>query len=249
MDYLSKFEQKEQIKLFKKLLDAFPPCIIFANNIEIAAYLRDIANKSKVAILSSDLQTSTLIEKITNYLSEALAASIIIHGDLLSIFDVGTLIIGESGVGKSESALDLVVRGHRLIADDAVIIKKISETTLIGQAHPDIKNFIEVRGIGIINISEMLGISSISNSAKIELVILLEKWKEDKEYERLGIEDNTYNILGINVPFKTIPVAPGRNIAMLIEVAVRNLLLKREGINSTLKLIKKLNTKTRKNKK
>lgn len=243
IDYLSKLNLNKKKAIFKKFLQAQPACIVFAKSIEVPDFLIKLANEYNVAIFSSNYPTSTLIEKITNFLSEVLAPTVILHGDLLNIFGVGTLIIGDSGVGKSESALDLVVRGHRLIADDAVVIKKISETTLIGEPHPDIKNFIEVRGIGIVNINEMLGISSTLNSATIELIILLERWKEDKEYERLGIKDDKYNILGIDIPLMTLPVAPGRNIAMLIEIAVRKLLLKQKGVDSTTKLINRLNKK------
>lgn len=243
VDYLSKMSLNKQKTIFRKFLQAKPACIVFAKSIEVPDFLVKSANKYNIAIFSSNHPTSTLIEKITTFLSEVLAPTVILHGDLLNIFGVGTLIVGESGVGKSESALDLVVRGHRLIADDAVVIKKISETTLIGESPPDVKNFIEVRGIGIVNINEMLGISSTLNSAKIELVILLERWKEDKEYQRLGIKDDKYNILNIDIPLMTLPVAPGRNIAMLIEIAVRKLLLKQKGIDSTAKLIEKLDKK------
>ncbi len=243
IDFLNQYKEKKQIEIFKKFLKASPTCIILANNIKIPSYLIDLIDKSSIALLSSHYPTSTLIEKVTNYLSEVLAPTTIIHGDLLDIFGIGTLIIGESGVGKSESALDLIVRGHRLIADDAVVIKKISETVLIGQSCPDIKNFIEVRGIGIINICDIFGISSISNSVKIELVILLERFNQEKEYERLGLNYKKYNILGVDIPFMMIPIAPGRNIAMLIEVAVCNLLLKYKGASSTKNLLRKINKK------
>lgn len=236
-EYLNSLEEDLQLKLLRAFLEAKPSCIILSKGVKPSSVFIDLANEYEVPILESNYPTSILIEKITNFLTEKLAPSISIHGDLLNIFGIGTLILGESGVGKSEAALELICRGHRLIADDMVIIKKIGENELIGEAPHNIQHYIEIRGIGIINIKEMFGISSTDIHSKIELAISLEKWKEEEEYDRLGIDAHSFNILDVDIPLRKIPVAPGRNIALLIEVAVRDILLKREGINSATQLI------------
>lgn len=236
-EYLNSLKEDVQLKVLRAFLDAKPSCIILSKGVKPSSIFIDLANEYEVPILESNYPTSTLIEKITNFLTERLAPSISIHGDLLNIFGIGTLILGESGVGKSEAALELICRGHRLIADDMVIIKKIGENELIGEAPHNIQHYIEIRGIGIINIKEMFGISSTDIHSKIELAISLEKWKEEEEYDRLGIDAHSFNILDVDIPLRKIPVAPGRNIALLIEVAVRDILLKREGINSPMQLI------------
>ncbi len=236
-EYLNSLEEDLQLRVLRAFLDAKPSCIILSKGVKPSSVFIDLANECEVPILESNYPTSILIEKITNFLTEKLAPSISIHGDLLNIFGIGTLILGESGVGKSEAALELICRGHRLIADDMVIIKKIGENELIGEAPHNIQHYIEIRGIGIINIKEMFGISSTDIHSKIDLAISLEKWKEEEEYDRLGIDAHSFNILDVDIPLRKIPVAPGRNIALLIEVAVRDILLKREGINSAMQLI------------
>jgi HPr kinase/phosphorylase len=162
-----------------------------------------------------------------------LAPKTYLHGDLLDVFGLGVLLIGDSGIGKSECALDLIVRGHRLISDDIVIIKKTTDTILIGRSPDLIRYHMELRGLGVINIKDLFGISAISLYQKIQLVISLERWKPDVEYDRLGLEESRYEILGMELPLIRMPVAPGRNIAILIEVASRNYLLRAQGYNAS----------------
>jgi len=245
-EYLNSLKENVQLKVLRAFLDAKPSCVILSKGVKASSIFIDLANEYAIPILESSYPTSILIEKITNFLTESLAPSISIHGNLLSIFGIGTLILGESGVGKSEAALELICRGHRLIADDMVIIKKIGENELIGQAPHNIQHYIEIRGIGIINIKEMFGISSTDIRSKIGLAISLEKWKEDEEYDRLGIDTHSFNILDVDIPLRKIPVAAGRNIALLIEVAVRDILLKREGINSAMQLISSIQSNYKK---
>jgi len=184
--------------------------------------------------------TSICIEKMTTFLSDMLAPRTYVHGDLLDVFGLGVLLIGESSIGKSECALDLVVRGHRLISDDIVIIKKTTDTILVGTAPDLIRYHMELRGLGVINIRDLFGISAISMSQKIELVVSLERWKPDVEYDRLGLDENRYEILGVELPLISMPVAPGRNIAILIEVASRNCLLRAQGYNASRQLVQKI---------
>ena len=236
-EFLQRLPEKKKLEVIHEFFEARPSCIVLSKDVSSPALFIELANHYSIPLLASQNPTSILIERMTNYLSEKLAPVKSVHGDLMSIFGVGTLITGESGVGKSESALDLVVRGHRLIADDVVVIKKLSNISLVGHAMPKIQNHMELRGIGIINIREMFGISATSESAKIELVIDLARWKHDEEYDRLGVDSYTCPILSVEVPARKIPVAPGRNIAILIEVAVKDLLLKREGIDSPERLL------------
>jgi len=169
-----------------------------------------------------------------------LAPRTYLHADFLDIFGLGVLLIGESGIGKSECALDLIVRGHRLISDDIVIIKKMTDVLLMGTAPDLIRYHMELRGLGVINIRDLFGISAISLTQKIELVISLERWKPDVEYDRLGLDEDRYAILGIDLPLVRMPVAPGRNIAILIEVASRNYLLRAQGYNASRQLAQKI---------
>jgi HPr kinase/phosphorylase len=184
--------------------------------------------------------TSDCIEKITSFLSDLLAPKTYLHADLLDVFGLGVLLIGESGIGKSECALDLIVRGHRLVSDDIVIIKKTTDKVLIGRAPDLIRYHMELRGLGVINIKDLFGISAISLAQKIQLVVSLERWKPDVEYDRLGLEESTYEVLGVELPLVRMPVAPGRNIAILIEVASRNYLLRAQGYNASKQLADKI---------
>lgn len=236
-EFLQRLPENKKNEVIHGFFEARPTCIVLSKDVDPPSLFIELADKYSIPVLASRNPTSILIERMTNFLSEKLAPVKSVHGDLMSIFGIGTLMIGESGVGKSESALDLVVRGHRMIADDVVLIKKVSNMILIGYAMPQIQHHMELRGIGIINIREMFGISATSDSAKIELVIDLERWKLDEEYDRLGVDSASYKILGVDVPARKIPVAPGRNIAILIEVAVKDLLLKRQGIDTPEKLI------------
>lgn len=198
------------------------------------------SEKHHIPLMVTPYVTSVCIEKMTSFLADMLAPRTYLHADFLDIFGLGVLLIGESGIGKSECALDLIVRGHRLISDDIVIIKKMTDVLLMGTAPDLIRYHMELRGLGVINIRDLFGISAISLTQKIELVISLERWKPDVEYDRLGLDEDRYAILGIDLPLVRMPVAPGRNIAILIEVASRNYLLRAQGYNASRQLAQKI---------
>ena len=203
----------------------------------------EIVRESKahqIPLMLTQNVTSVCIEKITSFLTEMMAPRTYLHGDLLDVFGLGVLLIGESSIGKSECALDLIVRGHRLVSDDIVIIKKTTDTILIGTAPDLIRYHMELRGLGVINIRDLFGISAISLTQKIEMVVSLERWKSDVEYDRLGLDESRYEILGLELPLIRMPVAPGRNIAILIEVASRNYLLRTQGFHASRQLVEKV---------
>jgi len=185
-----------------------------------------------VPLLVSDQTTSVVIQSITRVLEDELAPSTMLHGVLVDVYGMGVLLIGDSGIGKSECALDLIQRGHRLVADDAVQIRKYPNGSLVGRAAEMIRYHMELRGIGIINIKHLFGVSAVRGSKSIELVIELERWDPAKKYDRLGLDGQTYSILGRPRPFLILPVASGRNIALLIEIAARNELLKTQGYDA-----------------
>ncbi|HUK36340.1 MAG TPA: HPr(Ser) kinase/phosphatase, partial [Vicinamibacterales bacterium] len=178
--------------------------------------------------------------KLTSFLEDTLAERTVIHAVLLDILGLGVLIVGESGIGKSECALDLIVRGHRLVADDTVEIRRRSETILIGTCPELTRHHMELRGIGLINVKDLFGIASTRSSKRVELAVHLERWDASREYERLGLDDDFYEVLGLRVPLIRMPVAPGRNIAILVEVAARNQLLRSRGHHAAKLLAERL---------
>jgi HPr kinase/phosphorylase len=182
-------------------------------------------------VLLTSLESTSFIKQITAFLDDRLALRVHLHSVLLDVFGLGVLIIGESGIGKSECALDLVDRGHRLVADDVVDIKRLGDT-LVGSS-PDLTRYhMELRGLGVINIKDLYGVSSIRLAKRIELVVSLDRWEEGREYDRLGLQDERHHILGLPAPLVRMPVAPGRNLALLVEVAARNQLLKARGFDA-----------------
>ena len=198
--------------------------------------MADFSEKYNVPLLRCDHGTSRFMSMAIRYLSEQLAPCKTRHGVLCEIYGEGILIMGESGVGKSEAAIELVKRGHRLVADDAVEIRKISDSALIGSAPKIIRHFVEVRGIGIIDVKEIFGMGAIKDEQQIDMVIHLEPWEKGKQYDRLGMIDEYTNIMGINVPSITIPVKLGRNIAVIVEVAAMNNRQKKMGYNAAVEL-------------
>jgi HPr kinase/phosphorylase len=191
-------------------------------------------------LLKTPVPTPTAIGKLTSILEDSLAERTIIHAVLMDVLGLGVLITGESGIGKSECALDLIVRGHRLVADDTVEVRRRQETILIGACPELTRHHMELRGLGVINVMELFGIASTRSSKRIELVVQLERWDPSREYERLGLDDDVYEILGLRVPLIRMPVAPGRNIAILVEVAARNQLLKARGHHAARALAERL---------
>jgi HPr kinase/phosphorylase len=191
-----------------------------------------MARKYNVTILRSQDATSTVVSAIIAYLKAALAPCITRHGVLVEVYGEGVFLTGESGLGKSETAVELLKRGHRLIADDAVEIRKVSETSLMGTAPELIRNYVELRGIGIINVAKLFGMGAVKQENTIDLVVNIVPWNTQSEYDRLGIEEQHMEILGVNIPMNTIPITPGRNLAVILEVAAMNNRQRRMGYNS-----------------
>ena len=216
-----------------EVLCSFPvSCFIITKGLQPPPILLEAARKSGIPVLGSHHQSSTFISLITRFLEERLLPTTHIHAVLVDVLGVGVLLTGKSGIGKSECALDLVIRGHRLVADDMVYIKKKMPAALIGQSEEAISHLMEIRGLGIINIKDLYGVSSIRDKKIIDMMLELVEWDSNHEYDRLGVDDKTSTILGIDIPHICIPVRPGRNLGSIIEVAARNFLLKGMGYHS-----------------
>ncbi|MCL1903964.1 MAG: HPr(Ser) kinase/phosphatase [Oscillospiraceae bacterium] len=245
--FLSHCDEQDKFDIFDKLLSTKPPVIILAREIEPAPELMVMAKKHGVAILGTVESTSVLISKIIAYLNLYLAPRITRHGTLIEVYGEGILILGESGVGKSETTIELVKRGHRLVADDAVEIRKTSNITLVGSSPDNIRHFMELRGIGIINARQLFGIGAVKPSEKINMVVELEQWDAAKNYDRMGLDNNFLSILNVKVPRLIIPVKPGRNLAVILEVAAMNNRQKRMGYNAAQDLMEQLGLSTESN--
>ena len=212
----------ERMEKIDRFFSEKPVAVVITRNIQYVGEVVEGAKKHGVPIFRTEERTSAFVSSLIAYLSVELAPRITRHGVLVEIYGEGILILGESGVGKSETAVELVKRGHRLIADDAVLIKKVSGKTLVGQAPENIRHFLELRGIGIVNARRIFGMGSIKMTEKIDMVINLEPWDSNKTYDRMGIEEEFTEIIGIKIPSLTIPVKPGRNLAVILEVAAMN---------------------------
>ena len=209
-----------------------PSCVICSHGTPVRENALEAAKKYGVPLLSTDESTSSLTSALISYLNVQLAPMITRHGVLLEIYGEGVLIVGDSGVGKSETAIELIKRGHRLVADDAVELRKVSAITIVGTAPEIIRHYIELRGIGIVDVRRLFGMGAVKETEKINLVVELEQWEKGKMYERLGLDDTYYDIMGIKIPSLTIPVQPGRNLAVVIETAAMNSRQKRMGYNT-----------------
>lgn len=238
--YLEQFDDEKQYEIINKLFCKRPPAIIIARNLPPTEAIVESAKANAVPILRSVETTSTISASLITFLSAELAPRITRHGVLVEVYGEGVLLIGDSGVGKSEIAIELIKRGHRLIADDAVEIRRVSNRTLVGSSPENIRHFIELRGIGIINARRIFGMGAVKLTEKIDMVINMEQWDSEKVYDRIGM-DNTYTeIMGIQVPIMTIPVKPGRNLAIIIEVAAMNNRQKKMGYNAAQELLQSL---------
>ena len=215
-------ELEDVLKVFRPEL----PAIIVARGLEPPEFLVELCRKSSIPLFRTQHTSSVLIERVTKYLEERLAPSTTLHGVLVDVLGVGVLIIGKSGIGKSECALDLVARGYRLVSDDVVIVKRMPPSVLFGSSSELIKYHMEIRGLGIINVKDLYGITAIREKKQMDIVVELVKWDSETEYDRLGLEENTYNILGVDLPYLRVPVSPGRSVATIVEVAARNQILK-----------------------
>ncbi len=231
-EYLKQSDEKKRKDVYEKLLVPTVPCIIFCRGMQPDELFKEIARINKVPIFSVDTATTAFMSKIIRWLSVNLAPQITIHGCLADVYGVGLFIRGESGIGKSEAVLELIRRGHRLVADDAVEIHKVSDDTLYGKAPDLTKDFIEIRGIGIVDVKSLYGFEVVKETQNVDVVVTLEEWDKEKVYDRLGMEDKYTEILGNRVPHYTIPVRPGRNLAVIIEAVAVNYRQKRAGYNS-----------------
>ncbi len=238
--YLGRFGSEAQRMVIDSIFSFGPPAVIICRSIEPSNAIMESAKLHKVSIFSTNDTTSDLTASLVQYLNRALAPRITRHGVLVEVYGEGCLLIGDSGVGKSETAIELIKRGHRLVADDAVEIRRTTTTTLIGQSPENIRHFIELRGIGIINARKLFGMGAVKMQEKIDMVINLELWDNAKVYDRMGLDNEFMEILGVEVPTLTIPVKPGRNLAVIIEVAAMNNRQKKMGYNAAQDLLKSL---------
>ena len=241
MGYLQQMQAQERFAVLDRLFSYKFPAMLLARGIEPYAELMEIAQRHDVTLLRTPEASSTIISNIITYLRGALAPRITRHGVLMEVYGEGVLLIGESGMGKSEAAVELLKRGHRLIADDAVEIRKIDAHTLVGTAPAVIRNYVELRGIGIINVARLFGMGAVKEENAINLVVNIVPWNNHESYDRMGMEVEYMDILGVNIPMNTIPITPGRNLAVILEVAAMNNRQRRMGYNAALEFTEQLN--------
>jgi len=238
--YFKTLTPEIQGKVIHEICNLPLSCLVITRGLEIPELLLREGDEKGIPVFRTNLRSFEFIERVTKFLEEKLAPTSSLHGVLMDIYGVGVLILGKSGIGKSECALDLILRGHRLVADDMVHIQKRSPSSVIGSGFEVIQHHMEIRGLGIINIRSLFGVEAIRERKKIELVLELLEWDTQREYDRLGFEEEKFSILGIELPMLRIPVTPARNLTTIIEVAVRNHLLKVMGYDSALEFEKKL---------
>ena len=238
--YLQSLEPSTKRVMLQNFVDAKPVAILYTHDLPVDDALIERAVKRQVPVLRTKVKTSPIMSSLIASLNNHLAPRITRHGGLVEVYGEGLLLLGDSGVGKSETAIELVKRGHRLIADDAVEIKRVSEKTLVGSAPEMIRHYIELRGIGIVDVRRLFGMGAIKDTERIDLVIQLENWVEGKMYDRFGMEEEHVNILGLEIPSVTVPVRPGRNLAIILEIAAMNNRQKRMGYNTAAEFNKKL---------
>lgn len=232
MTYLEKMTPEQRYKNLFELFSRGIPCVILARGMEPFPEMIEVARKCNIPLLRTSEVTSRFAGNLIAFLNVELAPMETMHGELVEVYGEGVLILGESGVGKSETALELVKRGHRLVADDLVEVRRVSSKTLVGTAPEVIRHFVEIRGIGILDVKYLYGVGSVKMTEGINLVIKMELWNPQKQYERLGVDEQYTEILGIRVPSLTIPVRPGRNLAIIIEVAAMNNRQRKMGYNA-----------------
>ena len=238
--YLQKLSPSERAITFDRLLSYKVPALLVARGLPLDPECLEMAKKHNVTLLRSREVTSAVVSAIIAYLKAALAPRITRHGVLVEVYGEGLLLIGDSGIGKSEAAVELLKRGHRLIADDAVEIRKISSNSLVGTAPEMIRNYIELRGIGIVNVAKLFGMGAVKAENEINLVVNIVHWNTQKVYDRLGLEDQYMEILGVQVPMNTIPITPGRNLAVILEVAAMNNRQRKMGYNAALEFTQQM---------
>jgi HPr kinase/phosphorylase len=227
--YLESLESASRLRALRLALALDFPCVLITGGFAPPPEVALVAEETGLPVLRTSVDTPAAIAKLTSILEDSLADRTVMHAVLMDILGLGVLIVGESGIGKSECALDLIVRGHRLVADDAVEIRRRAETVLIGTCPELTRHHMELRGVGMINVKDLFGIASTRSSKRVELVVSLERWDPGREYDRLGLDDEFYEVLGLPVPLIRMPVAPGRSTSILVEVAARNQLLRSRG--------------------
>ncbi|MCL2774411.1 MAG: HPr(Ser) kinase/phosphatase [Oscillospiraceae bacterium] len=238
--YLTSLSDEERVKSIEAFFSRKPVCTVITRNLHVFEDSIRCAKENNVPILATSEQTSAFMAALISKLNLELAPRMTRHGVFVEIYGEGVLIIGESGIGKSETAIELVKRGHRLIADDAVEIKKVSSITLLGSAPEIIRHYIELRGVGIIDIRRLFGMGAVKVTERVDLIIKLQEWVQDMQYERLGLDNNYTEIMGIKIPSLTVPIKPGRNLAIILEVAAMNNKQKKMGYDTAAEFGKKL---------
>jgi len=238
--YLAALSPQERVEAINRIFHYDLPCVIITRSQEIPLEMREIAEKRAIAVLRTSLSTTPFIHQLTAYLDFVLAPQITIHGTLVDVYGVGLLYTGEAGIGKSECALDLVERGHRLVADDVVMIKRRGQGILIGYANEVLQHHIELRGVGIIDIATIFGIRGIRFRKRVEVEVRLKRWEENESYERTGLEEKTTTLLGVEIPVIIIPLVPGKNITVISEVIAMNHLLRISGYRTPEEFNKRL---------
>ena len=238
--YLKSLGDEDRTRAIRRFMHKRPAAVLFTSNLEVYEAMIDAAKDENVPVLRTKEKTSPIMSSLIASLNTHLAPRVTQHGVLVEVYGEGMLLLGDSGVGKSETAIELVKRGHRLIADDVVDIKRVSAKTLVGTAPEIIRHYVELRGIGIIDVRRIFGMGAVKQSERIDLVIKLEQWEDGKMYDRLGLDDQTENILGLEIPAITIPVKPGRNLAIILEIAAMNNRQKKMGYNTAEEFNKKL---------
>ena len=242
MSYLSGLEPDHRRAVLEQLFSYRFPALLIARNLQPHPECLEMAKKYNVSLLRCQEATTSIIADIITYLRNALAPRITRHGVLMEVYGEGILLTGESGMGKSETAVELLKRGHRLIADDAVEIRKISGNTLVGSAPAVVRNFVELRGIGIINVARLFGMGAVKTENQIDLVVDIVKWNSHDHYDRLGMDVQYTEILGVKIPTNTIPITPGRNLAIILEVAAMNNRQRKTGYNAALDFTEQFNS-------
>ncbi len=239
--YLRTLSDAQQREVLTKLFQSDLACIVVTKALEIPPPLIEACERAHLALLKTSQLSSVFIQQVQSFLEEALTAVASLHGVLLDVFGVGILLLGKSGIGKSEIALDLMMRGHRLVADDIVDVMRRKAGSLYGTGNTIIRHHMEIRGLGIINIKDLFGVAAVRDQKKIELVIELVEWDPHQEYDRLGVEEQKFSVVDVEIPLSVVPVRPGRNMTTIIEVAARNYLLKLQGHHSAKEFAERLN--------
>jgi HPr kinase/phosphorylase len=249
MEYLGTLVPEEQARAVRRVFDLGVACFVVTKGLEVLPAFHAEADRTRTPLLWTAVRSSIFIERVTRLLEDWLAPVTRLHGVLVDVMEFGVLLMGPSGIGKSECAMDLVLRGHRLVADDVVNVRLLPPFRLIGKGEELIRYHMEIRGVGIINVRDLFGITAVREEKEVELAIELVPWRDGDNHDRLGLDERSYRILGVDLPHLRVPVGPGRNIASVVEVAVRNQILRKMGLNSAVQLTNKLDQVLRERKK